>query len=57
MTVVAWLRAQALDLGVWVVWAGFCFVIWPLPLWRFWSAQLLALLLVVVVRRAREGKP
>jgi hypothetical protein len=49
-------RSWVLSLCVWAVWVGLCAAIWPLPLWRFGSAILLVVALVLIVTRFWDGK-
>jgi hypothetical protein len=47
---------RVLSLCVSAVWIGLCAAIWPLPLWRFGSAILLVVVLVLIVARFWDGK-
>jgi hypothetical protein len=49
-------RSWVLWLCLCAVWVGFCAAIWSLPLWRYGSAILLAILLVLVVAELWDGK-
>jgi membrane protein implicated in regulation of membrane protease activity len=49
-------RSRVLWLYVSAVWIGLCAAIWPLPLWRFGSAILLVVVLVLIVAKFWDGK-